>query len=149
MPATVTLSTTTLEGTVGSSDVRIKVLSTTGLTPGTRLFLDGELMTVVSLEADPWVKVLRGQDGTSGLEHHPGETIYIGRADQFYSMDPVGTPSDAIHVSPYINVTNGSIWFARGDAYPKGRRWWQKQDVAHAVGALGVRTETADISSST
>ena len=151
MPATVTLSTTTLTKSVGASVQQIKVASTSGLTPGLRLFVGGELMEVVSLGIDPWVNVLRGRDGTAGLAHDSGLTIYVGRADQFYSSDPVGSPPNSIHVSPYINVTAGSIWFAMGDTLPgeHAKRWWQKQTTSYSTGALGVRVETLDPTAST
>ena len=151
MPATVTLASTTLSVPCGSSDGVIKVASTSGLTPGTRLFLDGELMTVVSLGVDPWVNVQRGRDGTAALPHDGGGTIYIGRADQFYEADPIGSPSEAIAVSPWINARNGSVWFAQGDSVPTGTavRWWQKQTATYSFGPLGVRTVTLDPTSST
>ena len=151
MPATVTLSTTTLNEGVGSTERSVKVASTSGLTSGLRLFVDGELMTVVSLGVDPWVNVLRGVDGTAAQHHDSGATIYIGRADQFFSSDPVGAPREVIPVSPHINVINGSVWFAQGDELPAGsaQRWWQKQSTTFGVGALGVRTTTLDPTSST
>lgn len=151
MPATATLSTTTLAEGTGASAGAIKVASTSGLTPGIRLFIEGELMEVVSLGIDPWVNVFRGRDGTAGTEHDSGATIYIGRADQFYSMDPVGSPSEVIPVSPHINTTNGAIWFAQGSSSPRNqvRRWWQKQSVSMSQGPLGVRTRTYDPTSST
>lgn len=151
MPATVTLSSTTLVASVGASDQQIKVASTSGLIPGLRLFIDGELMEVVSLGIDPWVNVLRGRDGTPGLAHDSGIAIYVGRADQFYSFDPVGSPPNAIAVSPYINVTSNNIWFAQGDTLPgeRARRWWQRQVTTYSTGALGVRVETRDPTAST
>jgi len=146
MPATVTLSTTTLLESVGPSNRQIKVASTSGLTPGIQLYTDGELMEVVSLAVDPWVNVLRGRGGTAGKAHDSDNTVYIGRADQFYEKDPQGSPENVIAVSPYINVVNGSIWFARGDTLDGelGRRWWQKQIATYEEGALGVQLETLD-----
>lgn len=108
-------------------------------------------MSVISLGVDPWVNVQRGVDGTSASDHDSSAVIYVGRADQFYSADPVGSPSESIPVSPYINAMNGSIWYAQGDSLPAGRvyRWWQKVSTTYGQGALGVRTSTADPSSST
>jgi hypothetical protein len=145
MPATVTLSSTTLAQGAGASDSQIKVSSTSGLIPGKRLFVDGELMAVVSLGVSPWVNVRRGVDGTAAAAHPQMSTAWIGGADQFYGTDPVGAPAPEIPVSPYINAVNGSVWFARGDAGPQGIsvRWWQKQDTEHAVGPLGIRTKTS------
>lgn len=151
MPATVTLSTTTLLASVGAGDRQILVASTSGLAAGVRLWVDRELMSVAGLGVGNWVDVLRGQDGTAGQHHDSGTTITIGQPDQFYSQDPVGAPPEAILVSPWINVINGSVWFAQGDTLPTGgtSRWWQKQTTTYGVSALGVRTTTLDPTSST
>jgi hypothetical protein len=151
MPATVTLSTTALQVSAEAGDRQVRVASTSGLTAGVRLFVGTELMSVVSLGVSNWVNVLRGVDGTAAQHHDAGETIYIGRAHQFYGSDPAGAPPEAIPVSPYINVVNGTIWYAQGDTRPAGQaqRWWQKQSATYGVGALGVRTVTLDPTSST
>jgi hypothetical protein len=147
MPATVTLSTTTLQAGVDSGDRQVLVASTSGLTPDIRLWIDTELLTVVSLGVSNWVNVLRGVDGTAAQQHDSGATITIGRADQFYGSDPVGAPEPAIPISPYINAINGTVWFAQGDTV--GSRWWQKQTATYGVGALGIRTVAYDPMSST
>jgi hypothetical protein len=146
MPATVTLSTTTLSTAVGPGDTSILVASTSGLVNGTRLFVDRELMAVAGLGVGTAVNVIRGVDGTSATPHDSSSLIYIGRADQFYSQDPVGAPPEAIPVSPYINVTTGGIWFAQGDTLPPmfGYRWWQPAVTTYTTGALGVRQTTQD-----
>jgi len=151
MPATVTLSTTTLQASVGAGDRQILVASTSGLIPGVRLWVDTELMSVVSLGVGNWVNVLRGESGSAAQHHDSGVTITIGQPHQFYSTDPVGAPPEAIPVSPYINVINGTVWYAQGDALPTGQsqRWWQKQTATYGVGALGVRTVTLEPTSST
>ena len=151
MPATVTLSTTTLALSVGASDRQINVSSTSGLTPGIQLFVKDELMEVVSLGIGNWVKVLRGRAGTAAVPHDSTAVVYIGRADQFYEADPVGAPPNSIAVSPHINVTTGSVWFARGDTLPGefAKRWWQKQTTTYSEGALGVTIETKDPTAST
>lgn len=149
MGATVTLSTTTLSQSVSSGDGQIKVASTTGMTSGKRLFIDGEVMTVVSLAVDPWVNVLRGRDGTSATAHSGGVTVYIARADQLYDVDPIGAPDVTFPVSPYINVRTGKVYFAQGDATNPSIRWWQAQTTTYDVGALGVRTTVVSPTSST
>ena len=151
MPATVTLSSTTLQLPVGASDGQIKVDSTAGMNPGTRLWIDRELMSVITLGIDPWVNVMRGVDGTAATPHNSLASIIIGRADQFYGEDPIGRPSEAILVSPYINVVTGAVWFAQGDVLPTGQsvRWWQQQTTTYSEGALGVRTTTLDPTAST
>ncbi len=149
MPATVTLATATLTVSVGPSTDTINLSSTEGVLPGVRLYIDGELMLVNRNDVDG-TKVRRGVDGTSGQPHASGGTVYIGRADQFYSQDPIGRPDNAIPVSPYINVVNGSMWFAQGDALPSGgNRWWQRVTTTYGTGPLGVRTTTMDPTVST
>jgi hypothetical protein len=108
-------------------------------------------MRVVSLGVDTStdVNVLRGQDGTLAAPHVKGETIYVGQGHQFYTVDPVGVPADVVLVSPYINLTNGSVWFAQGGPSGVAKRWWQKQSVTYGTGALGIRTVSYDPTSST
>jgi hypothetical protein len=146
MPATVTLGTTTLGAPVGPSDDEIKVASTSGIRTGMRLFVSGELMEVLRLGVDPFVKVRRGVDSTRSVAHPSAATVYVGQAHQFYTRDPVGRPPAAIEVSPWINVLNGKVWFAQGDTMPGATadRWWQEQAVARGTSALGVRTATYD-----
>lgn len=147
MPATVTLSTTTLKAAAGASDKQIVVSSTSGLVPGIGLFMDGELMSVTSLGLGTSVNVVRGVGGSAAIAHSPMSTVYVGRLDQFYSSDPVGRPSNEVLVSPHINVINGSVWFAQGD--PQGVRWWEKQGVAHSAGPLGIQAVELSPTSST
>lgn len=152
MPATVTLSTTTLSAPVNGFDGVIKVASTAGILPGLRLFVDGEAMTVISLGIDPYVNVRRGSDGTTAKPHASSQTVYIARGDQLYRQDPKGRPLDEIEVSPWINVRTGSVWFAQGDTAPAGGfadRWWQLQTTTYDTGALGVTTKTLSPTAST
>lgn len=151
MPARVTLATTTLSTPVNASDGRILPASTSGLFPQTRLWMDRELMRVIAVEPTGWVQVHRGVDGSASAPHASGITITIGRADQFYSYDPVGRPPEAIEVDPWINVLNGNVWRAQGDTDPVGLadRWWQLQTTTYDVGALGVRTKSISPDSST
>lgn len=146
MAATYTLSTTTFAAPVSASDSQVKLASTSGLTPGMSLFVDRELMSVVSLGVSSLVNVKRGVSGTYAQRHGTDATVYTGAAEQFYSFDPSGAPLEALLVSPWINVRTGDIWFAAGDGAPAGleQRWWQKQSIGHGTGALGVRTTTPD-----
>ena len=146
MPATVTLSTTTLSAAVSLLDDEVQLASTSGLFPGIRLFIDGELMEVLRLGVSPNVKVRRGVDGSRSAAHVSGLTVYIGQAHQFYSHDPVGRPDAAVPVSPYINVLNGKVFLPQGDtvASATANRWWQEVTATYGVGALGVRTTTYD-----
>jgi len=150
MAATVTLSSTTLSAAVSSTDSQVKVASTSGLTPGIRLWVDQELMSVVSLGIAPAVNVLRGVDGTVAAPHSSSATVTFGRADQFYQSDPVGRPPSVIPISPWINVLNGRVWYAQGDELPNGltNRWWQLQSATYGTSALGVTTTTLSPTSS-
>lgn len=151
MPATVTLASTTLSAPVGASETLLKLASTSGVVPGMFLWLDGELMKVMGLDVDPWVLVKRGVDGSPAMSHGALVTVYIGRGDQFYGTNPVGRPPAAIPVSPYINVQNGSVWFAQGDASTTNaaNRWWQQSTSTFGTGSLGVRNVSADPTEST
>lgn len=151
MPATVTLGTTTLTDAVSPTDGQIKVATTAGILPGMCLYFDGELVKVLRLGVDPLVFVTRGEGSSPALPHASGCIVYIGQPHQFYRQDPTGRPNASIAVSPYINVRNGSLWFAQGDATPSNtaNRWWQKQTATYGVGALGVRSIVLDPESST
>ena len=150
MPALVTLSTTTITEGVSASDQRISVGSTSGLYTGTRLWIERELLTVVSLGVNTIVNVIRGVDGTASAAHPSGSVVTIGRADQFYSTDPLGRPNDTILVSPWINIITGDTWYAQGDTLPNGaNRWWQKMTTTYASSPLGIQTTTQDPTSST
>ncbi len=110
------------------------------------MFVDGELMTIVRIDVDPWVVVLRGVGGSKQIPHSSGQTVYLGRGDQFYDYDPVGRPNENILVSPWINTINGNVWFAQGDNDPSGvaDRWWELQSTRYDQGPLGVRVKTVD-----
>lgn len=152
MPATVTLSTTTLSKPLDEHEGVVTLASVSGLFPGYRLYVDQELMAVNRVGVGTQVHVIRGVDGTSGAAHVSGSTVTIGQAHQFYYKDPAGTPPEAVPVSPWINVLNGKVWYAQGDPTPTGgnqRRWWQQQTTTYSVGPLGVRTTTLDPTSST
>ena len=154
MPATVTLSTTTLTFQVEPLDTEVTLASVSGVLPGMRLFVDKELMAVDALiSGTSRVKVRRGVDGTPATRHYSSATVTLGNADQFYFQDPVGVPASAFPVSPYINAQNGKIFYAQGDvAQFHGQsvnRWWQEVTTTYGTGALGVRYTEANPTSST
>lgn len=155
MPATVTLTSTTLLQTVGASDSQIVLASTTGLVPGVRLFVDRELMGFLSLgpvsSLGTLVNVRRGMDGTATAPHSSTATVYIGSPEQFYFYDPVGRPDATTLVSPWINVRNGAVWYAQGDATPSdtANRWWQIAATTYGVDGFGNVVPTVDPTAST
>lgn len=144
MAATVTLATTTLTRAVSPSDSDVQLASLTGVVPGLRLYMDRELMTVLSLGIGTLVNVLRGKDGTITCGHSGGSTVTIGRGDQFYDFDPVGLPPNEVLVSPWINVRNGKWWTAEGDEVGPGlsARYWAETTATRSIGALGARLTT-------
>lgn len=146
--ATVTLASTTLKTTCAASDTAVQLASTSGITVNNvtalRLWIDRELLTVVSLGLGTWVNVLRGSDGSVASAHGSSAVVYIGRADQFSCSDPVGTPPSPVLVTPWINVITGTMWLAEGDELgpSAGARFWQAVTQTPGVGPLGVRTTT-------
>lgn len=150
MPATTTLTSTTLAAELDATARLVMLASTSGLSAGQFLFIENELMQVLGLDVPSGgVNVLRGQGGTPAGYHEPGATVYAGSGDQFYRTDPVGSPKEIILVSPWINVSNGSVWFAQGDPQSGAYRFWQRQTMTPGVGPLGVRTFVYDPTSST
>lgn len=138
----ITLATTTLAASVDPLDQAVTLVSSSGVVPGMRLYVDRELMAVVSLGVGTVVNVLRGVGGTATAAHSSSALVTMGTPDQFYMQDPVGPPPADVLVSPWINVVNGIQWVSQGDDTGPGQsaRWWAPLQVTHDVGPLGVRT---------
>lgn len=154
MPATVTLATTTLTNGIGPTDNTLVLADTSSIFVGYEIFIDSELMKVKTVPSSTTVTVIRGVEGTFAHSHASSALVTIGRPDWFYNFDPSGRPPDAIRVSPHINVQNGQVWLAQGDAQPSGPaggayRWWQNVTSTYGQGPLGVRTQTSAPTSST
>src|SRR5262245_420250 len=120
MAATETLATVTLLSTMDAQEASLLLSSTTGIFPGVRLFVDRELMQVIGIGVGNNVNVRRGVDGSAAAPHVNNSTMYYGRASQFYQSNPLGRPTDAVLVTPYINVVNGTVWLPQGDNHPPG-----------------------------
>lgn len=142
MAALATLSTTTLGAAASATDLAIRLVSTTDVAAGTRLWIDRELLAAVRVGVDGWVDVRRGVDGTAASLHAPNATVTIGRADQFFDHDPVGVPPAEVLVDPWINVITGDTWKAEGDSLGDSARYWTKRVTTRSTGALGVQTVT-------
>lgn len=144
MAALATLATTTLSTDVEPNDSAVILASLTGITPGLRLYVDMELMGVLSIGIGTTVNVLRGVDGTATTRHASSRTVTIGRADQFYDRDPIGPPPAQVLVSPWINVLTGAQWTAQGDetGADAAARWWARSEHTRGVGPLGIVTDT-------
>ena len=151
MAALATLTTTTLSTDVEPNDSSVQLASTSGVLPGMRLYIDQELMGVQSLGLGTSVNVLRGVDGTATTRHASSRAVVIGQASQFYDYDPIGPPPPQVLVTPWINVRTGAQWTAQGDetGASGADRWWAKTEHTHGVGALGVRTDVAAVSTVT
>jgi hypothetical protein len=144
--ATDTLATVTLNATVVASERHWTLSSTSGISPGVRLYVGQELAAVEQVDqpVSGVVVVRRGVDGTIATAHPSGSTLYVGRGDQFYQSDPMGTPPNPIRVYPYINAISGVLWGVTGDeAGPNtAARVWTAITSVPGVGPLGVRTIT-------
>lgn len=138
--ATVSLSSTLFTSTVEPSDSQVILSSTSGVTPGVRLFCDRELLAVERLTGIGNAAVVRrGVDGTFASRHATDAVVYIGRADQFYASDPIGLPPAVLPIYPYINALTGDVWVAEGDETGPGNagRVWSKATQSIDAGALG------------
>lgn len=111
------LSTTTLAAAVAASASQIALASTSAVSVGDLLFVDGEAMAVVGLISPANVTVMRGAAGTKGLDHATSLTVYVGKPHQFYSQDPVGKPPLNPQNTPWINLRTGAIWTVSGSAW--------------------------------
>ncbi len=148
MGASETLSTVTLAQEVDANALEVRLVSSEGLTPGLRLYFDRELMEITFLHDSGRVTVRRGSDATFGAAHASGIDGFVGRADQFFSSDPLGIPAQSVSVTPYINAISGTVWLNQGDdARVIGDRWWQKVTPVYAIDALGIRRSASSVTS--
>lgn len=134
------LNAITLAAPIASTTERlVRLASIAGVLKDDLLFFDQEAMTVLDASSNP-VRVLRGAAGTVAARHVPGTTGYSGAPSLFHSTDPHGIPQGVPTANPYINVREGRVWVAQGDAVGPGAaaRRWQLQSSAYATGALGI-----------
>lgn len=85
------------------------------------LFIDRELMAVVSVNGNT-VQVQRGVQGTVAVQHASGAMALIGRNLWFYPQDPGATTTSGtgisgasctaaqVLVTPYVNYRTGGQW---------------------------------------
>lgn len=147
--ATETLATVTLNLTVTQGERHWALSSMSGVVPGMRLYVGQELAAVeqINQPVSGVVVVRRGVDGTIATAHPAGSSLYLGRGDQFYQTDPLGTPPNPILVYPWINAVSGVIWGVTGDESGVGTlaRVWTPFTTVPNIGALGVRTVTTTV----
>jgi hypothetical protein len=137
MAALATLAVTALDKECQSDSPDVLLASTSGLVPGTRLYVDRELMAVVAIGIGKNVKVTRGVDGTSTARHSGGTMVVVGRGDQFYTTDPPPASAYQPAVNPWINILTGKVWVLQGEEEGIDRQWWQEVTVSHERGVLG------------
>jgi hypothetical protein len=111
--------------------------SISGVLPKTCLYVDRELMSVISLGVGKEVNVRRGVAGTGASKHSPATYVVTGRQDQFRSSDPLGSPSNEAPIQPWINVETGRIWLQEGDELGNNLHYWQEVSLSHVAGVLG------------
>lgn len=136
------LSSTLLAANVSDAGLQLSLASVGTIAKGDFVYLDGEACSVTTSPIASVIKVRRGANGTVGVAHAAGVTVYTGAPSQFYQTDPKGTPPPFPVANPWINVSAGRVWFAVGDQVGPGvaGRVWQLQTTTPAIGALGVRT---------
>jgi hypothetical protein len=146
--STFTLTSTTFGLPVLASDSQVLLASTTGVTPGTALYVGREQMLVDRLTGiSTYAVVRRGQNGTVTRDHSTGDTVWIGSPDWFFSADPQGYVVNPPLVEPYINVLTGDVWYVQGDDIANAQRTWQKAVSSQIFGSLGVRVDSTTIPS--
>lgn len=113
--AQTSLTSTTLAAAATVNTNTIRVASATGITTtagttATDLYIDNELLTVLSVNGTT-VGVSRGQAGTRANAHKSGATVLAGPPRAFYNTDPSGaaTCTDVAY-TPYINTISGNQW---------------------------------------
>lgn len=111
-----TLFGTTLSAAITNSQNSFSVASVAHIVPTTNtyntdLFVDAELMVVVSQPSGTTVNVLRGQGGTKATAHVASSVVIIGKPAWFYAFDPQGACTAASTlVGPVVNYKNGQQW---------------------------------------
>jgi hypothetical protein len=108
-------TTTTLASAVTSASANTVVLtSATGATAGGSLWIDRELLTVISASGTT-IRVARGAGGTAAKTHGALAVVYVATAAQspyvFIATDPGGAcTSTNERFLPQVNPRTGGIW---------------------------------------
>lgn len=117
--------TTTLAAAVTTTtQSQIRLTSTTGITAGMGLYIDGEFMTVLSVTS-PNVFVTRAAPGggTFAQLHANSATVIAGPLGMFGTTDPLGVcPVAPFQYLSTVNTVSGNVWLCR---YVSGgsRQW--------------------------
>lgn len=79
------LNSTTLSAALDAKVTYFQVASSTNISAGNILIVNGEAMRVDTIPSSGWLNVLRGWDGTRARKHASGSVVYIGAPDKFQS----------------------------------------------------------------
>ena len=135
-----TLTTTTISSAVTSTNTNyIIVASVTGINAptlggggitgtqgnsGSALFIDNELMTVISINSSSkTVYVQRGTNGTRAATHAANQLVWIGGDPTWFSGAAVGTHPQGtctaanLYIVPDIHILDGTIWNCGSDGF--------------------------------
>ena len=112
----VSLTSTTTTAAMTAADRIVCLTSATGVnvpgvgTLGSALYIGSELMRVQSVtSASALCFDVRRSNRPVG--HASGETVYIGKPNDFRTYDQAGTcTTGGMEVRPWINTVNGNIW---------------------------------------
>ena len=143
--STNTFLTPTLLTSVGEGDTSVNLSSVVGIIPGYHcIFVDDELIKIVSFGLGTSVNGIRGIEGTTNERHGSGSAVYIGPAHYFNYRDPNGIPGRPPLTNPWINLLNGNVWFAEGDESGPNvdARRWVLQTTMLGAGPLGINSVT-------
>jgi len=157
-----TLTTTTITSAITTTNTNyIIVGSVTGInaptlngggitgsqsTNGSALFIDNELMQVLSVNASAKiVYVIRGVSGTRAATHAANQLVWIGGDPTWFSGAPVGShpqgtcTAGALQTLPDIHALDATIWNCGSDSL-----WGFAGLGLDAYGAPTARTTVAD-----
>jgi len=83
------MTVTSLNGAVASTDRYVRLASGTGAVIGDLIKVDSEFMQILAIKASPYFLVQRGVNGTTGLAHGTLATAIFGPTDDFGPTSPL------------------------------------------------------------
>jgi hypothetical protein len=117
------LNSTTLSAAIDNSAFNFQVASTSNITAGQLLVVNGEAMKVNAVD-DPssgYVKDVRGVTGTAPQAHKSGARVFIGNHDKFEAVrsgaDYLGLTGNAGADLPEYLLPGNRAWDAQGNEY--------------------------------
>jgi len=131
LPAQVTTSQTTTTANYTTGQTTLRLTTTTGMASAvlggfnTELFIDQELMGVITVVNSTTVTVQRGIQGTRESTHLSGALVWFGPPNYFsvQNYDPTGSCTAANNVNnPIPYVVTGNVWTCP-TAGPRASLW--------------------------